>query len=98
MPTAPASGFQGRDPELAQIRGELERLADGEETGIIVGGAAGIGRRRTAKVRVTTSRRGAIVVPCCVSSSRTSHRPCRRRFTLAIVSRGGSTGVVSHNA
>ena len=52
-----------RDPELAQIRGELERLADGEETGIIVGGAAGIGRRRTAKVRVTTSRRGAIVVP-----------------------------------
>jgi hypothetical protein len=36
MPTAPASGFQGYDPELAQIRSELERLADGEETGIIV--------------------------------------------------------------
>jgi hypothetical protein len=39
MPTAPASGFQGRDPMLAQIRGELERLADGEENGIIVEGA-----------------------------------------------------------
>jgi DNA-binding CsgD family transcriptional regulator len=46
MPTAPASGFQGRVPELAQIRGELERLADGEETGIIVEGAAGMGKSR----------------------------------------------------
>jgi DNA-binding CsgD family transcriptional regulator len=46
MPTAPASGFQGRDPELAQIRGELERLAGGEETGIIVEGAAGMGKSR----------------------------------------------------
>jgi predicted ATPase len=46
MPTAPTPGFQGRDPELAQIRGELERLADGEETGIIVEGAAGMGKSR----------------------------------------------------
>src|SRR4029078_7612411 len=38
MPTARTPGFQGRDPELAQIRGELERLADGEETGVIVEG------------------------------------------------------------
>jgi DNA-binding CsgD family transcriptional regulator len=46
MPTAPTPGFQGRDPELAQIRSELERLADGEETGIIVEGAAGMGKSR----------------------------------------------------
>jgi DNA-binding CsgD family transcriptional regulator len=46
MPTAPPPGFQGRDSELAQIRGELERLADGEETGIIVEGAAGMGKSR----------------------------------------------------
>jgi DNA-binding CsgD family transcriptional regulator len=46
MPTAPTPGFQGRDPELEQIRGELERLADGEETGIIVEGAAGMGKSR----------------------------------------------------
>jgi hypothetical protein len=39
-------GFQGRDPELAQIRGEPERLADGEEPGIIVEGAAGMGKSR----------------------------------------------------
>jgi hypothetical protein len=52
MPTARASGFQGYDPELAQIRIELERLADGEETGIIVEGAVTTRRWRGPRTRL----------------------------------------------
>jgi DNA-binding CsgD family transcriptional regulator len=46
MPTAPARELHGRDAELAQIRSELERLADGVEAVIVVEGAAGMGKSR----------------------------------------------------
>jgi DNA-binding CsgD family transcriptional regulator len=46
MPTGSPREFQGRGSELALVRGELERLADGEETGVIIEGAAGMGKSR----------------------------------------------------
>jgi DNA-binding CsgD family transcriptional regulator len=46
MSTSPAREFHGRDAELALIRGELERLADGTEAAIVVEGAAGMGKSR----------------------------------------------------
>jgi DNA-binding CsgD family transcriptional regulator len=46
MSTSPAREFHGRDAELALIRGELERLADGAEAVVIVEGAAGMGKSR----------------------------------------------------
>jgi DNA-binding CsgD family transcriptional regulator len=46
MPTVPAREFHGRDAELALIRGELERLADGAEAVVAVEGAAGMGKSR----------------------------------------------------
>src|SRR6266576_774118 len=46
MPTVPAREFQGRDPELALIRSELERLSDGAESVVIVDGATGMGKSR----------------------------------------------------
>jgi DNA-binding CsgD family transcriptional regulator len=46
MPTSPAREFHGRDPELALIRAELERLSAGAEAVLIVEGAAGMGKSR----------------------------------------------------
>jgi predicted ATPase len=36
----------GRDVELALVRGELERVADGAEVVVVVEGAAGMGKSR----------------------------------------------------
>src|SRR6478736_5686434 len=46
MPTVPAREFHGRDAELALVRGELDRLADGAEAVVVVEGAAGMGKSR----------------------------------------------------
>jgi DNA-binding CsgD family transcriptional regulator/tetratricopeptide (TPR) repeat protein len=46
MSTVPAREFHGRDAELALVRGELERLADGAEAVVVVEGAAGMGKSR----------------------------------------------------
>ena len=46
MSTSLAPGVHGRETELALIRRELERLADGAETVILVEGAAGMGKSR----------------------------------------------------
>ncbi len=46
MSTLPAWEFQGRDAELALLRGELERVADGAEVVVVVEGAAGMGKSR----------------------------------------------------
>src|SRR5690348_16737440 len=46
MSTSLAPGVHGRETELALIRRELERLAEGAEAVIIVEGAAGIGKSR----------------------------------------------------
>src|SRR5438105_2070047 len=46
MPTVPVREFHGRDAELALIRAELERLADGTEAVVVVEGAAGMGKSR----------------------------------------------------
>jgi len=46
MSTSLAPGVHGRETELALIRRELERLADGAETVILVEGAAGLGKSR----------------------------------------------------
>ena len=49
MPTVPAREFHGRDDELALIRGELERLADGAEAVVVVEGAARHGQEPSAR-------------------------------------------------
>jgi len=46
MSTVPAWEFHGRDAELALVRGELERVADGAEAVVVVEGAAGVGKSR----------------------------------------------------
>jgi DNA-binding CsgD family transcriptional regulator/tetratricopeptide (TPR) repeat protein len=46
MSTSLAPGVHGRETELALIRRELERLADGAESVILVEGAAGMGKSR----------------------------------------------------
>src|SRR6267154_1819273 len=46
MSTTSAREFHGRDAELALIRAELERLADGAEAVVVVEGAAGMGKSR----------------------------------------------------
>src|SRR5256712_2939675 len=46
MPTVPAPEFHGRDAELALVRGEFERLSDGAEAVIVVGGPRGMGKGR----------------------------------------------------
>jgi DNA-binding CsgD family transcriptional regulator len=46
MPTVSAREFHGRDAELALVRAELERLADGAEAVVVVEGAAGMGKSR----------------------------------------------------
>src|SRR2546422_9206314 len=46
MPTVRVREFHGRDAELALVRGELERLADGAEAVVVVEGAAGMGKSR----------------------------------------------------
>src|SRR5258705_3048952 len=46
MSTTPSREVHGRDAELALIRGELERLADGAEAVVVVEGAAGMGKSR----------------------------------------------------
>jgi DNA-binding CsgD family transcriptional regulator/tetratricopeptide (TPR) repeat protein len=46
MSTSLAPGVHGRETELALIRRELERLADGAEAVILVEGAAGMGKSR----------------------------------------------------
>jgi len=46
MSTVLAREFHGRDAELALIQGELDRLADGVETVVVVEGAAGMGKSR----------------------------------------------------
>src|SRR5438876_11894825 len=56
MSTSPAREFHGRDAELALIRGELERLADGAEAAIVVEGAAGMGKSRLLAEVGTISR------------------------------------------
>src|SRR5580704_6807229 len=57
MSTSPAREFHGRDAELALIRAELERLSDGgAEVGIIVEGAAGMGKSRLLAEVATIAR------------------------------------------
>jgi DNA-binding CsgD family transcriptional regulator len=46
MLTVPGRQFHGRDAELALVRGELERVADGAEAVVVVEGAAGMGKSR----------------------------------------------------
>src|SRR6478752_7121275 len=46
MSTSLAPGVHGRETELALIRRELERLADGAEAVIVVEGVAGMGKSR----------------------------------------------------
>ena len=46
MSASLAPGVHGREAELALIRRELERLADGAESVIVVEGAAGMGKSR----------------------------------------------------
>jgi DNA-binding CsgD family transcriptional regulator len=46
MPTVPVREFQGRDAELALVRGELDRLSDGAEAVVVIEGAAGMGKSR----------------------------------------------------
>src|SRR2546423_7367798 len=46
MQTVPVREFHGRDAELALVRRELERLADGAEAVVVVEGAAGMGKSR----------------------------------------------------
>ena len=56
MPKVPAQEFHGRDAELALIREELERFADGAEAVILIEGAAGMGKSRLL-AQVTTIAR-----------------------------------------
>jgi predicted ATPase len=56
MPKLPAREFHGRDAELALIRGELERLADGAEAVVAIEGAAGMGKSRLLAEVATTAR------------------------------------------
>jgi DNA-binding CsgD family transcriptional regulator len=59
MATLPAREFHGRDAELALIRGELERLSQGEEAVVVVEGAAGMGKSRLlAEVSTIARSRG----------------------------------------
>ena len=46
MLTVPGWQFCGRDAELALVRGELERVADGAEAVVVIQGAAGMGKSR----------------------------------------------------
>jgi predicted ATPase len=46
MSTVPGQKFHGRDAELALVRGELKRVADGAEAAVVVEGAAGMGKSR----------------------------------------------------
>jgi len=46
MLTGPGWEFHGRDAELALVRGELERVADGVAAVVVVEGAAGMGKSR----------------------------------------------------
>src|SRR5256714_14106308 len=46
MQTVPVREFHGRDAELALVRRELDRLADGAEAVVVVEGAAGMGKSR----------------------------------------------------
>ena len=56
MPTVPAREFHGRDDELALLRGELERLADGAEAVVVIEGAAGMGKSRLLAEVATIAR------------------------------------------
>src|SRR5258705_538844 len=56
MSTTPSREVHGRDAELALIRGELERLADGAEAVVVVEGAAGMGKSRLLAEVSTISR------------------------------------------
>ena len=62
MLTSPAREFHGRDAELALIRGELERLADGAEALVVVEGAAGMGKSRLLAEVSTIARQLGIRV------------------------------------
>ena len=57
MSTLPAWEFQGRDAELALLRGELERVADGAEAVVVVEGRAGMGKSRLLAEVAAIARR-----------------------------------------
>src|SRR3989442_12918092 len=72
MPTVPAREFHGRDAELALIRGELERLADGAEAVVVVEGPAGMEKSRLlAEVAAIARTLGIRVGTSAADSSET---------------------------
>jgi DNA-binding CsgD family transcriptional regulator len=46
MSTTPVRELHGREPDLALIRDELERLAEGNEVAVVIEGPAGMGKSR----------------------------------------------------
>src|SRR5690349_16107861 len=56
MSTSLAPAVHGRETELALIRRELERLADGAEAVIVVEGATGMGKTRLLAEAATIAR------------------------------------------
>jgi predicted ATPase len=46
MSTTPVRELHGREPDLALIRDELERLAEGNEVVVVIEGPAGMGKSR----------------------------------------------------
>ena len=59
MSTTHARELHGREPDLARIREELERLSEGNEVAVIVEGSAGMGKSRLLdEVTVVASNLG----------------------------------------
>ena len=79
MSTVPGREFHGRDAELALVRAELERLADGAEAVVVVEGAAGMGKSRLlAEVAAIARSLGIRVGAQRSRSERDRCRACRR--------------------
>ena len=75
----------GRDVELALVRGELERVADGAEVVVAVEGAAGMGKSRLlAEVAVIARSLGIKVGGSAADPSETV---VERRTTRGVVRR-----------